>query len=90
MVDLRTGRHIHHQILTIGPAGIREVARPIRARGWWTRWKLERECRRECRHCWHLEHGHLIDWWCCMCSAEIDGMPPHDCKYCAIEEGPCP
>lgn len=65
-----------------------DVAQPLRATGP-TRWRAERACRRELGHCWHLMWGHLIDWFCCSCGAETDGLPRQRCKLC-VQEGGCP
>lgn len=56
------------------------VARPLRDTSWWHRWKQERRCRKVAGHCWHPDG--LVDWWCCMCSGETDGMPPERCIHC--------
>jgi hypothetical protein len=73
-------------------ANLREVlpgqwvpARPLRDTSVLHRWRQERACRQQIGHCWHPED--LIGWWCCLCSAETDGMPAHNCRYCA-EEAP--
>jgi predicted kinase len=63
-------RYLHH-------AG--EVRQPERT-GCGSEWM----CRQETNHCWHPDA--LIDWWCCMCGAEIDGMPPQKCRACAARE----
>lgn len=68
----------HHSVMRrIG--GVTVVARPLRA-GWWTQRKAERACRKTTGHCWHAEG--LVDWWCCMCSGETDGMPEQRCVHC--------
>jgi hypothetical protein len=64
------------------------VARPLHDSSWWHRVWQERACRKSTGHCWHPEA--MIDWWCCMCSAEIDGLPPQRCRYCLTSPpGPC-
>jgi hypothetical protein len=70
----------HHAVSTRSPEGAVYVARPLRDTSWWHRWKQERACRKGTGHCWHPEG--LIDWWCCMCSAETDGMPEQECVHC--------
>jgi hypothetical protein len=49
---------------------------------WWRRRKQERACGRATNHCWHPV-GPMTGWFCCMCSADIEGMPPHKCTHCA-------
>jgi len=75
----------HHTTVRRIAPGITEVARPLRGAGW-TRWKAERTCRKTTGHCWHPEG--MIDWWCCMCSAETDGMPTQRCVHCTSETQP--
>jgi hypothetical protein len=72
----------HHRILATA-AGTWGVARPLRDTSWWRRHQAERACRKTLGHCWHPEG--LIDWWCCACSGETDGMPEQRCKVCAPE-----
>ena len=74
---------VHHQT-TREVAGTWEVARPLRDSSPWHRFKQERACRQATNHCFHPEG--LIDWWCCMCSAETDGMPPQECVHCTEEK----
>jgi hypothetical protein len=69
----------HHRVKTLR-AGAYVVARPLRDTSWWHRWRQERACRKATGHCWHPEL--MISWWCCMCSAERDGMPPQECVHC--------
>lgn len=59
-----------------------DVARPLRAAGW-TQWRRQRVCRKATGHCWHPAENSLVDWWCCMCSGETEGMPADKCKHCA-------
>jgi hypothetical protein len=49
--------------------------KPIRDTSPWYRWKRERACHKTGGHWWHIESGSLIDWFCCQCGAERDGMP---------------
>lgn len=70
----------HHSVVRrVG--GAVEVVRPLRDTSWWHRWKAEGACRKTLGHCWHV--GGFVDWWCCACSAETDGMPAQECKICA-------
>lgn len=71
----------HHTTQREVAPGVWHVARPAPLTSPVERWRRSRECRREFGHCWHPEG--LIDWWCCMCSAETDGMPPQHCAFCA-------
>jgi hypothetical protein len=74
-------RHVaHHRTRREVAPGVWEIARPLRDTSWWHQWKRQRRCRRETGHCWHPEG--LIDWWCCLCSGETDGMPPQECVHC--------
>lgn len=72
----------HHATKAERAPGIWQVARPLRA-GWWTQRQRERRCRREIGHCWHPEG--IVDWWCCECSAETEGMPRKECAVCAAQ-----
>lgn len=58
-----------------------DVPRPARHRSRWQQWKRERACRRDTRHCYHPADV-MIEWFCCMCSADIDGMPDQRCVFC--------
>lgn len=62
-----------------------EPDRPIRDTSPIDRWRREHACRKEVGHCWHPEG--LIDWWCCLCAAEMDGMPSQACRYCLADHG---
>ena len=83
----------HHRVRVRTTFGAGEVARPLRDTSWWHRRKQERACRKTLGHCWHPGDG-MIDWWCCACSAETDGMPRQECKVCtgpaALGEGAGP
>jgi hypothetical protein len=68
----------HHSVKAL-QGGVWTVARPLRA-GWWTQRKAERACRETTGHCWHA--CGYVDWWCCMCSGETDGMPAQRCVHC--------
>jgi hypothetical protein len=70
----------HHSNLAERALGIWQVARPLRV-GWWEQRKRERRCRQELGHCWHPDG--YVDWWCCECSADTDGMPLRRCGHCA-------
>lgn len=76
----------HHTNRRRTAAGTWEVARPMRYTSWWDRWREERACRKRYRHCWHPEG--MIDWWCCLCSAETEGMPPQRCVQCVADGAP--
>lgn len=70
----------HATVHRIPGSRVTEVAKPLR--GWgWTQWRAERACRKATNHCWHPEG--MVDWFCCMCAAETDGMPPSRCVHCA-------
>lgn len=69
----------HRQRREVAP-GVWEIARPLRDTSWWHRWRAERACRKATGHCWHPDG--FVDWWCCMCSADTDGMPEHRCTHC--------
>jgi hypothetical protein len=71
----------HHASKRQVAPGIWDYARPLRNTSWWHRRKQERACRKTTGHCWHPDG--LIGWWCCMCSADTDGMPPQNCVHCA-------
>lgn len=70
----------HHRVRREVAPGVWEVARPLRDTSWWHRRKQERACRKTLGHCWHP--AGFVDWWCCECSAETDGMPAQECKIC--------
>ena len=75
-----THHHTGHQV-----GGTWQPAKPLRFRGWlgwWHQWRAEVQCARTLGHCWHLEHGHWIDWYCCACGGEVDGCPPKECRAC--------
>lgn len=69
----------HHATMRRIAPGVTEVARPLRGTGW-TQWRAERACRKTTGHCWHPDG--FVDWWCCSCSAETDGMPEQRCTSC--------
>lgn len=71
----------HHTTMMSRVPGRWEIARPWRDPSWLRRRKRERVCGRSVGHCWHPQD--MIDWWCCMCSAETSGMPPQRCVQCA-------
>ena len=77
--------HHHHQVRS-SFGGAWEVARPLRDTSWWHRWRQERACRRTVGHCWHP--AGYVDWWCCECSADTDGMPDHNCRLCGDQPTP--
>lgn len=81
-LDARRRRH-HSTHASAAPNGPWEVARPLRV-GWWEQRVREWRCRRETGHCWHPEG--MIDWWCCECSGETDGMPAQRCLLCPVGE----
>jgi len=76
-----TGHHSH--VLAAPGTGKWVVARPPRDTSWWRRRKQEKACAGTAGHCWHA--GGFIDWWCCMCSGEVDGMPDQRCIYCVAQ-----
>lgn len=65
-----------------------EIARPLRDTSWWRQWRRERACRKAFGCCWHPDEMGMIGWWCCMCSGEIDGMPPQRCAFCTAKPAP--
>lgn len=70
-----------HHTLRCGPDG-GEVARPPRRPSRWQQWRRKRACRRLTHHCWHPADA-MIEWFCCMCGGDIDGMPAQRCTMCA-------
>lgn len=83
---LRALRAATHHITGHLVGGEWSPAKPLKYRGWlgwWWQWRSERQCARTIGHCWHLEHGHWIDWYCCACGGEVDGQPPSACVACA-------
>lgn len=47
---------------------------PIKETGWWKQRRRERACRRAGGHWWHPADP-MIEWVCCQCGADRDGMP---------------
>lgn len=45
------------------------------------RWRLHRECYRNGGHWWHPEPGTMIDWFCCQCGQQTDGMPKDGSRW---------
>ncbi len=75
----------HHSTMANVPGTkLWHVARPLRPTGWLLRRQIERDCRKRTNHCWHPEG--MIDWWCCMCSGETEGMPGQQCMHCVGED----
>lgn len=74
----------HHSVVE-RRGGLKVVARPLRDTSRWHRRKREDACRKTTGHCWHADG--MVDWWCCICSADIEGMPPQQCIYCLDEPG---
>lgn len=70
----------HHATIREITPGLWDIAQPVRATGWWFRRRYERSCRINIGHCWHPTG--MIDWWCCECGSETDGMPPQNCRLC--------
>jgi hypothetical protein len=66
--------------LNHGPRPPVDVPRPQRYT-FWDQWRRERACRRDTRHCYHPADV-MIGWFCCMCSADTDGMPDQRCVFC--------
>lgn len=79
----------HHQTRRHRAGGGWEVARPLRDTSWWHQWRQERACRKAFGHCYHPDGMGMIGWWCCMCSGEIDGMPPQCCAFCTAKPQEC-
>lgn len=74
----------HHSVMRRVAPGVTEVVRPLRDTSWWHRWRQERACRQATGHCWHPSG--FVDWWCCMCGGETDGIPPNRCIHCLAEQ----
>jgi hypothetical protein len=70
----------HHANQTETVSGVWEVARPLRDTSRWRQLRREWRCRTTVGHCWHPIG--MIDWWCCVCSGETDGMPAQNCAHC--------
>lgn len=67
----------HPQHFAMQSAGVGlpySPAKPMRSTSWWQRWKVERACKKRGGHWWHPDSG-MIDWFCCQCGKETDGMP---------------
>lgn len=56
------------------------VPKPPRKKHFWDRMPEERECRKLWGHCYHPYS--MIEWFCCMCGHESEGMPEDNCKIC--------
>lgn len=81
IVDAHHGPHPHAVVAAPRPArlparrvGLLPAAAPQAAR--------ERACATIIGHCYHIDAGALIDWWCCICGGAAEGMPPQRCKIC--------
>lgn len=70
----------HHRIRREVAEQVWAVARPVRDPSWLGRRRAQRVCRTSIGHCWHADGP--VDWWCCVCSAETDGMPLQECRIC--------
>jgi len=68
---LATLTHPKHHVMA-GPTYI-HPAKPLRASDLFLRWRLQRACRKRGGHWWHPYTE--LDWFCCQCGAERDGMP---------------
>jgi hypothetical protein len=68
-----TAVHPEHFVQSCSPGGIYEIAKPLRG-GLWVQRAAEKRCRKNGGHWWHPDSG-MIDWFCCSCGAERDGMP---------------
>lgn len=75
---------MNHHTVTREVAGVQMVVRPPVLLSRVEQWKRRRECRIEFGHCWHAEG--FTSWFCCLCSADVDGMPPQNCTFCLAEE----
>lgn len=76
---------MRHHHADIPEANSRGYAVKVTGAGnsWWFRWRVKHQCRRHTGHCWHALG--IIDWECCMCPAETDGMPERRCKFCEVD-----
>jgi hypothetical protein len=67
--------HPPHSAMVRGPVGTVEFpARPLVDSSPWHRWKARRACRAAGGHWWHPADA-MIEWFCCQCGADRDGMP---------------
>jgi hypothetical protein len=73
-------RHPFHAA-TVGPL-FDSPAKQIRG-PWLMQLRAEIECVASGGHWWHPDG--MIDWFCCQCGAEIDGMPPDNQPTTLIE-----
>lgn len=71
----------HHTVGRESAVGVWEPARPERDSV--RPWVRERACRIRTGHCYHPEG--LVDWWCCMCGRDEQGMPEQKCVYCVAK-----
>lgn len=74
----------HHTVKREVAPGVWEVARPVALTSPVEQWRRRRECRREYGHCWHA--AGFIEFFCCMCGADVDGMPAQNCGFCNDEK----
>ncbi len=75
----------HHPI---GPPG-QEAEPPQRERSWLRQRLRERTCAQMTGHCFHLPQDSLIDWFCCMCAGQAQGLPPQRCRLCLGRRAMC-
>jgi hypothetical protein len=66
--------HPEHKAFQYGEFGHRRPAKPLRG-SWLVQAQAERNCMENGGHWWHPEVEGLIDWYCCRCGAEDEGMP---------------
>lgn len=72
MSDVYVKEHPEHTAQQQRYGNYYQPAKPLRA-SWWLQFKREWRCWRSGGHYWHPEG--MIDWFCCQCGAETDGMP---------------
>jgi hypothetical protein len=68
-------------VQTVGGEGYWRVSCPqLGGLSAWQRWHLRRDCRHQGGHFWHPE-GAMIDWFCCFCGKQTDGMPEDGSRW---------
>lgn len=70
------GAHPLHQFWESPVSGVwfpaRPAVRPYEL--FWRRWAREWACKRQGGHWWHPADA-MIEWFCCRCGKDRDGMP---------------
>lgn len=65
-------KHPEHAALT-GPLYL-QPAKPLRG-SWLVQAQAERNCIDRGGHWWHPDEEGMIEWYCCQCGAETEGLP---------------